>query len=139
MQKSTKSRFSREERLLIVREFETTSITRDELAQKYGISNGALISIWKLRFENEKKCVPLQPKPITEHVPLPVVPAPQTSEGMAKKQYNSVEEELKALREELAAKERELQWERDRNFALETLIEVAEENGMPVKKLGAKQ
>lgn len=139
MQKRTNQKFTREERLLIVQEFENTSISRDALAQKYGIKNGATISTWKKRLENVKKSVHLQHRQITEQQPASKVCTVQQEERMDNVEYKSEAEEILALREALAQKDKALKWERDRNLALETLIEIAEEQGMPVKKCGAKQ
>lgn len=129
-------RHSRQEMEMIVSEFETSNLTRAEIAAKYGIRCPSSISNWKKTLEREKSCVPLQSKPKKS---VSMGSNNERTEDSAEKNYSSLEEEVKALREELSRTRCQLDWQAKRTLALETLIEVAEEHGMPVKKCGAKQ
>ena len=44
-------RFTREQRMAIVREYETSSLTGAELAVKYGFKNPCLIATWRKRLQ----------------------------------------------------------------------------------------
>lgn len=129
-------RFSLEEREVILADYESGNFSQKEIAIKYGILNPNLISVWANRLKKSGKRVSLPKK-------RAVVPQTHTFQPtqtlMAKKETKTPEEELRQLREQLLETRKALDWEKKRNLALETLIEVAEEHGMPVKKCGAKQ
>ena len=127
-------RFSLEEREQILAEYESGNFSQEELAFKYGIGKN-VIAVWRFRLKNQKKIVSL-PKVKT---PATVEYQPTIENIPMAKHPKNPEEELQHLREQLIETRKALDWEKKRNLALETLIEVAEEHGMPVKKCGAKQ
>ena len=129
------SRFSLEERKLIVAEYLTGELRPKELCLKYGIITPSVLPMWAKRMGLSKKSVTL-PR-VKAPVTMEYKSSPETS-IMAKFPKNP-EEEVNQVRKELLEMRRALDWEKKRNLALETLIEVAEEHGMPVKKCGAKQ
>ena len=64
-----RSKFTREQRLAIIEEYENGTLTGAEIAQKYGFKSPSLIFNWRERLLNPqphlrkpKKVVPLQPK-----------------------------------------------------------------------------
>ena len=109
-----------EKRNEILQEFLTSNLTYRELAEKHHVRE-ATIREWVHKYIRKKKAVSLPPdtKPEVK---------------MAKKKKTSTEsEEIKALKARVS--ELELQ-----NLALNTLIDVAERNGLEIrKKSGAKQ
>ena len=109
-----------EKRNEILQELLTSNLTYRELAEKHHVRE-ATIREWVHKYIRKKKAVSLPPdtKPEVK---------------MAKKKKASTEsEELKALKARVS--ELELQ-----NLALNTLIDVAERNGLEIrKKSGAKQ
>jgi uncharacterized protein YjcR len=91
----------------------------DELGEYYNV-NPATIRTWIKRYRQSKKVVSLQ----TESKPV---------EDMARKKKDEKSQEVLQL--EARIRELELQ-----NLALNTLIDVAEKNGIDIrKKSGAKQ
>ena len=50
-----KYKFTKADRMKIVHEYETSDLSYDELALKYGISCGNTIATWRRRLENSKK------------------------------------------------------------------------------------
>lgn len=120
---------------MIVSEFENSDLTRQEIAEKYGIRCPSSISNWKKILESTGISVPLYAKPKSNNAMDSKKPQTPPDE----KRYSTTEEELEALRAELVLTRSRLAWQEKRTLALETLIEVAEEHGMPIKKCGAKQ
>ena len=103
----------------ILREYLTSELSCRELAEKHGLKAGT-ISKWIQRYLNQKNVVSLQ----ADTKPL---------EDMARKKKEEKSPEVLAL--EARVRELELQ-----NLALNTLIDVAERNGIDIrKKSGAKQ
>ena len=89
----TKSKFTREQRLAIIEEYEKGTLTGKEIAQKYGFRSPSVIYNWP----------------------------------------EELEAEVKRLT-------KELEWAKLQNKALNTLIDIAEEQGIQIrKKSGAKQ
>ena len=65
----TKSKFTQEQRLAIIEEYEKGTLTGKEIAQKYGFRSPSVIYNWRERLLNphqglrkSKKVVSLQPK-----------------------------------------------------------------------------
>ena len=104
----------------IVRVYLTGDNSYEEVANKYGVPL-TNVHTWVWRYRNSKKVVSLQ----TDSKP---------SEDMARKKKD-VEKSADVLALEARIRELELQ-----NLALNTLIDVAEKNGIDIrKKSGAKQ
>ena len=103
----------------ILREYLTSDLNCRELGEKYGLRRTTVYN-WVRKYLNQEKVVPLQSEP------RPV-------EDMARKKKEEKSPEVQAL--EARIRELELQ-----NLALNTLIDVAERNGIAIrKKSGAKQ
>ena len=103
----------------ILREYLTSDLNCRELGEKYGLRRTTVYN-WVRKYLNQEKVVPLQSEP------NPV-------EDMACKKKEEKSPEVRAL--EARIRELELQ-----NLALNTLIDVAERNGIAIrKKSGAKQ
>jgi len=103
----------------IIQEYYSGEMSYRELGEKYHINPGTL-RCWVHYFSKRKKVVPLPPesKPVVE---------------MARKKNEDQSPEITALK----ARIRELEMQ---NLALNTLIDVAERNGIEIrKKSGAKQ
>lgn len=104
----------------IAEEVRSGLLSVEEAMQNYGILDPKTIPSWIARYDQDPKLEQMVKQPKKE-----------PDKG---KEYASVEEELAALR-------KELEYERLKNLALETLIEVAEEE-LEIeirKKPGAKQ
>ena len=101
--------FTRAEKLAIVREYETSSLSGAEICAKYGIENPKLVCSWRSRLLNS-------PKSIT---------------FAHSKESNTPMDDAKDRR--IAELEQQV-------LALNTLIDIAEEQGIQIrKKSGAKQ
>ena len=119
-----RSNFTREERERIVREFIESDLTSQELAQKYGVKDPHLITIWHYRLRNSKK---------SSTFAAGVKPQMADEEPMKKQTPEELEAEVKRLT-------KELEWAKLQNKALNTLIDIAESQGIRIrKKSGAKQ
>ena len=111
---------SKEKRNEILREYLTCELSCRELGEKHHVK-GDTIRKWTYRYLNEGNVVSLQP----DSNPF---------EDMARKKKESKKSPEVAL---LEARIRELELQ---NLALNTLIDVAERNGIEIrKKSGAKQ
>lgn len=123
MRKSV-SKYSLEERLMIIKEYETSSLTALELAKKYGLHSRSIIAVWRNRYANSKKSINFAPENDTSVV----------------EETRMVDKSKAELEAELAKVKKELEWSRLETKALEVLIEVAEKQGINIrKKAGAKQ
>ena len=117
--KRTYQRTPKEKRDEIVSVFLSGDNSADELAEYYNV-NPHTLRTWVKRYRHSKKVVSLQ----ADTKPL---------EDMARKKKEEKSPEVLAL--EARVRELELQ-----NLALNTLIDVAEKNGIDIrKKSGAKQ
>ena len=119
---------SREERMQVVTDYVNSGKTIAEIAQKYDI-NIRTLSRWIKEYKeilfNEKKVVSLHRESKT------------TDEAM---KYSSPEEEILALKEELSKTKKALAQSELKQKALEALIDVAEDAGIPIRKnSGAKR
>lgn len=119
---------SREERMQVVTDYVNSGKTIAEIAQKYDI-NIRTLSRWIKEYKeilfNEKKVVSLHRESKT------------TDETM---KYSSPEEEILALKEELSKTKKALAQSELKQKALEALIDVAEDAGIPIRKnSGAKR
>ena len=129
---SRKCFFSEEERIRIAEEYVFGNATVSELSRKYGMLGKNMILTWIKKYHIgspvRKKKLPLPPESISE--------APMKDSVNSK----DASPETQKLLARIAQLEKELKWEQMRTQALETLIDVAEENGLKVrKKSGAKQ
>ena len=124
-------RFTREQRMAIVHEYETSSLTCAELAAKYGFKSLSLISTWRKRLE--KPPIYLQKSKKSCTFVAAIKPQVADEEPMKKRTPEELEAEVKRLT-------KELEWAKLQNKALNTLIDIAEEQGIQIrKKSGAKQ
>ena len=120
----TTSRFSLEERFRIVQEYESSNLTLPELCHKYGIKSISCVTNWRANFRKSGR--------ITTFAPMSI-PKDAAEEGM----HDKTKAELEA---ELAQVKNDLEWVKLQNLALNTMIDIAEENGIRIrKKSGAKQ
>ena len=131
MDQRNKSKFTFEERLLIVKEFQESNLSGKEIAEKYGIKYPSVITNWKNRLSGEPKRLRKPKKSST--FAAEIMPQVADSEPMKKKTPEELEAEVKRLT-------KELEWVQLQNKALNTLIDIAEEQGIRIrKKSGAKQ
>lgn len=115
-----KYKFSKTDRMRIVHEYETSELSYGELAKKYGISSAATIAKWRNRLQNSSKSITFA-----------------TEKG---KLRNMTDAERKEFESQIADLKDRLHKSEMHNLALEALIEVAEEQGLAIrKKCGAKQ
>ena len=109
MKYTTKSHFSREEKLAIIREYETSPLSGTEICAKYGIKHQSLLCVWRSRLLNSQKSITFAPLK-ESNTPMP------------------------------DAKDRRIAELEQQVLALNTLIDIAEEQGIQIrKKSGAKQ
>lgn len=133
-----KQKFSRSLKRSICIEYMQSGKSRKEIAMKYNLPSVGTLSGWLQSclspLEIHEKCASLQPVTI------------QMESGMAKEKSEkpmdvaSMSALIEAQRKQIAKLEKELQYSRDKNLALNTLIDVIEEQGIKVrKKAGVKQ
>ena len=107
-------------RMAIIHEYETSGLTYAELAQKYGISNPSTIAKWRTRLQNPKKS--------------------GIFAADCKRSRAMEDAERQELKSQIADLQQRLHQSEMQNLALNTLIDVAEEQGLQIrKKSGAKQ
>ena len=114
------SRFTLEERKSIVKEYVESALSASDLCKKYGIGAPTTLYTWcsQLR-ESEKKCIFAAENDIKVSMQDP---------------------ERKAYERRIAELEKCLRKSEMQNMALRTMIDIAEEQGLPIrKKSGAKQ
>jgi transposase-like protein len=121
-----KNRYSKSLREEIVHVYLTGDNSYEELSKQYNVplSN---IRTWVWRYRKSKKVVSLQPEAIK-------------TEDMARKKSLSPMDENEALRRRVKELEERLRFSELQNLALNTMIDIAEEQGIDIrKKSGAKQ
>lgn len=123
--------FKKDDRISIANEYYTTDASAKEICLKYGLSSHVVLCNWVKRYikdaKSPQKLLPLPRKSVSDIIPgLP--------SDMAR-----TSKDPKELEARIAELEKALKWEQMRTHALETMIEIAEEQGMKVrKKSGAK-
>lgn len=115
-----------DQRKKILREFLTGDMTAQELGGRYDV-NPRTIYVWVNRMRKEGKSVSLP----SEH---------QKEEIMARAKKMDPSEENELLKKRIRELEASLHHEELKNLALNTMIDIAEEQGIPIrKKSGAGQ
>ncbi len=133
-----KQKFSRSLKRSICIEYMQSGKSRKEIAMKYNLPSVGTLSGWihscLSPLEIHEKCASLPPVTV------------QTDSAMAKKTEEmpmdvaSMSALIEAQRKQIAKLEKELKYSQDKNLALNTLIDVIEEQGIKVrKKAGVKQ
>lgn len=122
----TNNKYSKETKELIILEYLNGEMSQKQLSEKYGIRCPTLISEWLAKYKKEKNLVSLPPEPVKNNTVMVTI----DTEGKG-------EEELRKL---LVQKEAELQRKTMELEALNKLIEIAERNGISIRKnSGAKR
>ena len=130
-----KQKFSRGLKRSICIEYMQSGMSRKEISLKYDLPSVNTLSSWinscLSPLEIHEKCASL---------PLETV---QMDNEMAKEEIHSVAELtalVEAQRKQIEKLEKQLKYSQDKNLALNTLIDVIEEQGIKVrKKAGVKQ
>ncbi len=133
-----KQKFSRSLKRSICIEYMQSGKSRKEIAMKYNLPSVGTLSGWihscLSPLEIHEKCASLPPVTV------------QTDSAMAKTKEEmpmdvaSMSALIEAQRKQIAKLEKELKYSQDKNLALNTLIDVIEEQGIKVrKKAGVKQ
>ena len=113
-------KFTIADRLAILHEYETSDLTGAEIARKYGLNSGSTLSTWKNRLYNSKKS--------------------STFAGENKRSRAMEDAERQQLLAQIAGLQHQLEKSEMEKLALNTLIDIAEEQGIQIrKKSGAKQ
>jgi len=116
-------RFTPDERMRIVKEYESCVLSASEVGEKYGIS-GSLLSKWRQRLSMSSESSKFGVESSIRET---------TDIDMKDKSREELEAEVKRLR-------KELEWSKLQTKALNTMIEIAEEQGIQIrKKSGAKR
>ena len=129
--KGKPSQFTREEKLQIIEDYETGNLSIREINEKYGIKCQSLISMWRIRLQKANSNLQKSEKSTTF--------APSSDAQMVN------EEDMKQktpaeLEAEVMRLTKELEWVKLQNKALNIMIDVAESQGINIrKKSGAKQ
>ena len=131
----SRQKFSRALKRQIAIEYMQSGKPRQEIALKYGLPNVNTLSSWVnthlTPFEIKDKCVSL---PSTDQL---------FDEDMTKKpavELSDQSELIAQLQKQIKQLESDLKRAKDKNIALNVLIDVAEEHGLRIrKKSGAKQ
>ncbi|MBO7294602.1 MAG: transposase, partial [Bacteroidaceae bacterium] len=131
----SRQKFSRALKRQIAIEYMQSGKSRQEIALKYGLPNVNTLSSWVnthlTPFEIKDKCVSL---PSTDQL---------FDEDMTKKpavELSDQSELIAKLQKQIKQLESDLKRAKDKNIALNVLIDVAEEHGLRIrKKSGAKQ
>jgi transposase-like protein len=131
MDQRRKNWYTREQRKAIVEEYEKGTLTGSELAKKYGFKSPSLIATWRKRLQKPPVYLRKSEKMCT--FAAEIKPQVADEAPMKKRSAEELEAEVKRLT-------KELEWAKLQNKALNTLIDIAEEQGIRIrKKSGAKQ
>ena len=133
-----KQKFSRSLKRSICIEYMQSGKSRKEIAMKYNLPSVGTLSGWinscLSPLEIHEKCASLQPVTI------------QMDSNMAQKKEDTpmdvaaMSALIEAQKKQIAKLEKDLKYSQDKNLALNTLIDIAEEQGIKIrKKSGAKQ
>jgi len=115
-----KYKITKVDRMRIVHEYETSNLSYEELAQKHGLPCGNTIATWRRRLQDSKKS--------------------SIFAGEIKSRRMMQDAERQELESQIADLKQRLHKAEMQNLALNTLIDVAEEQGLAIrKKCGAKQ
>ena len=118
--KGRPSKFTLEERKKIVNEYETSELSASEIAYKYGLSSPSVLFMWRSRLRESEKVITFA----TEN----------------KIKVSMQDSERKAYERRIVELEKRLRKAEMQNMALNTMIDIAEEQGLPIrKKSRAKQ
>ena len=118
--KGRPSKFTLEERKKIVNEYETSELSASEIAYRYGLSSPSVLFMWRSRLRESEKVITFA----TEN----------------KIKVSMQDSERKAYERRIVELEKRLRKAEMQNMALNTMIDIAEEQGLPIrKKSGAKQ
>ena len=131
-------RYSRMFKRAVAVEYLQTGVPRTEIAMKYGLPNVQTVSNWVslclTPLEIQTKCVNLPRINITD---LEMAEQKSTSKSVPVEDQQAV---IDQLQKQLQKLEKQLQFEKDRNLALNTLIDICEEQGIRIrKKSGVKR
>ena len=131
-------RFARAFKRAVAVEYLQTGVKRQDIAMKYGLPSVQSVSNWVNCYltphEIETKCVNLPP--------VNASTLAMAEKNVPQEQLPLVDQSatIEQLQKQLQKLEKQLQFERDRNLALNTLIDVIEEQGIKVrKKAGVKR
>lgn len=117
---------SPEFKLRVVREYLTTNKSSKEIGQIYGV-DPVVVRQWTSRMRNDENFVPL-------------LSNSKSSTTMSKKEGLTEEDEKQLLRDRIKELEKKLKESEMKVLALNTMIDIAEEQGVQIrKKSGAKQ
>jgi len=111
---------------------------RKVIAMKYGLPNVQTVSNWVSLYltphEIETKCVNLP------RINVNAVEMSNVEKTNSEVPVESQQAVIDQLQKQLQKLEKQLQFEKDRNYALNTLIDIAEEQGIRIrKKSGVKR
>ena len=130
--------FARAFKRAVAVEYLQTGVRRHDLAVKYGLPNVQSVSNWVNLYltphEIETKCVDL---PSLNVSTLDMAESKNPAEQSPQPDQSAT---IEQLQKQLAKLEKQLKFERDRNYALNVLIDIAEEQGIKIrKKSGVKR
>ena len=130
--------FARAFKRAVAVEYLQSGEERKVIAMKYGLPNVQTISNWVSLYltphEIETKCVNL-PRINVNAVEMSNVETPRPQVRLEDQQAV-----IEQLQRQLQKLEKQLHFEKDRNYALNTLIDIAEEQGIKIrKKSGVKR
>ena len=134
----SRTKFSRALRRSICIEYMQSGKSRKEIALKYNLPSVQTLSSWinscLSPLEIHEKCASLQPVTV------------EMDSDMAKKKEDTpmdvaaMSALIEAQKKQIAKLEKDLKYSQDKNVALNVLIDIAEEQGIKVrKKAGVKQ
>ena len=130
----SRRKFSRALKRAICIEYMQSGMSRNDISVKYDLPSVNTLSSWinscLTPLEIHEKCVSLPPYNA------------QSDTEMDKKELESPDQSalITALQKQIENLEKELKKSQDKNLALNTLIDIAEEQGIRIrKKSGAKQ
>ena len=133
-----KTRFSRSLRRSICIEYMQSGMSRKEIALKYDLPSTNTLSSWinscLSPLEIHEKCASLPRETVQTDCDMP-------NKGKeAPMDVSAMSALIEAQRKQIEKLEKQLKYSQDKNLALNTLIDIAEEQGIRIrKKSGAKQ
>ena len=131
MKNQGRSKFTLEEQIQIIQEYESGDMSLREIGKKYGLHGHSIIPNWRKRLLEKPKNL-VESKKSCTFAPE-IKPQAVDEEPMKKQTPEELEAEVKRLT-------KELEWAKLQYRALNVLIDIAEKQGIQIrKKSGAKQ
>ena len=139
--------YSEDEKLSFLREYHLSGMSKSSFCRAHGLCGNALLNKWLKKYGIEKGMLSLQSERVNDDMANRSKDSYKDENAQLRKEIEELKESVlrnkKGLLlrgEQIAKLEKDLKFSKDKVLALNTLIDIAEEQGLKIrKKSGAKQ